>query len=49
MCVNTSGGSKDNRARLSSVVSSDRTRGSGHKLKYRKFCLKIRINFLKKL
>jgi len=29
VCVNTSGGSEEDRARLSSVVSSDRTRGWG--------------------
>ncbi|KAK4824365.1 hypothetical protein QYF61_014025 [Mycteria americana] len=32
-------------ARLFSVVSSDRTRVKGHKLKYKKFCVNIRKNF----
>jgi len=27
------------------VVPSDRTRGNGHEVKHRKFCLKMRKNF----
>lgn len=40
------GGYKGGGIRFSSAVSSDRTGGNRHKLKYNKFCLKIRKCFL---
>jgi len=46
MCINTwRSGNWEDRAKISSVLSSDRTRGNRHKVKYRKAHSNIRRNF----
>jgi len=45
MPMNLKGGCQEDGARLFSVVPSNRTRGSGHKPKHKKFRLNMRKNF----
>ena len=45
VCKYLQGGCKEDGARVCSVVPSDRTRGNGHKLKHRRFPLKIGNTF----
>lgn len=40
------GGYKEDRTRLFSVMTNDRMRGSGHKVKHRRFCLNTRKHFV---
>jgi len=40
------GGSKEDEAGLLPVVPSDRTKGNGHNLKHKTFCMNIRKHFL---
>lgn len=44
--MNFTGGSNSDRARLFSVMASERTRGHGHNLKYGKFDLDVNNPFL---
>lgn len=45
VCKCLMGGRKEDGARLFSWISCERTKGNGHKRKYRKFHLKLRIFF----
>jgi len=46
ICRHLKGRCKEGGARFFLLVPSDRTRGNGHKMKHKTFCLNIRKHFL---